>query len=167
VYFILCSGTSCSHLNMFVLNNICLYYSIYIYIYIYIIRTCFRLVNPEDEGTSVLRNVGTHPATDASLQIIYSLLAKEFFQLIVFHLPPCCLILALSCLLHSSQCHCVFNIFIFSLMVVVRPDRPDSHRCTCKYWTGEWAGQTAKTYKWILSGQQKRDSRSEETWRKG
>jgi len=81
----------------------------------------------------------------------------------VFHLPPCCLILALSCLLHSSQYHCVFRIFVCFFDGCREARQPQMHLQV----PDRWVGQTAKTSKQILSGHQEWDSRSEETWRKG
>jgi len=88
------------------------YIHTYIYIYIYIYGLVFGLLTLKMKALRFSEtSAHTQPPTQ-SLQIIYSLLTKEFFRLSVFHLPPCCLIVALSSFLHSSQYHCVFNIFV-------------------------------------------------------
>ena len=109
-----------------------------IHIYIYIYGLVFGLLTLKMKTLQFSEtSAHTQPPT-RSLHIIYSLLTKELFRLSVFHLPPCCLILALSsfCIVHNIIVFLIFS--VVSFMAVLKPD---SHRCTCKYQTGEWAKQ--------------------------
>ena len=114
VCFILCSGAWYSHLNVFVLIIVCLCYNIYIYVCVCVCikyGLVFGLLALKMKSLQFSETSAHTQSPTRSLHVIYSLPTKEFFRLSVFHLPPCCLTLALSSFLHSSQYRCVFNIF--------------------------------------------------------